>query len=79
MFTFWKKKSIQDWEAEWLNESDKYVADTYNTIVLTGQGQSNRSRLHIKKKRDVSYVFVKLMILKGELLLKGDVGPFRDQ
>lgn len=31
------------------------------------------------KKRDVSYVFVKLMILKGELLLKGDVGPFRDQ
>lgn len=54
-----------------INKINKY--GTYNTLVLSSQGQSKRSRSYIYK-RYVSYVFVKLMIFKGELLLKGALG-----
>lgn len=78
-----------------INESDIYVAYTYNTSVVRGQrsrskvtpknwgGQKVNVKVNEKKKGGlvgcISFVFVKSMKCIGELLQEGEVGPFWGQ
>ena len=68
-----------------INESEMYMLNKLVTHqVLKGQGQRSRVKVKVKPKNKgggvfISYVFVKSMKLKGELLPERDVGPFWDQ